>query len=148
MQIEDKLVKIRFLLNRSYILYRYIIYTETMTGTKKSESTNESASSSVMAQLAVDDFQISRLKSTLNEQVDGKQPAVNLEYHHYHKRKDLNLSTTATAAATTHQKTHHRAKSFTLLRTTSTSSQSNQSPAILDHHKINVLLLLLLVLTN
>ena len=115
-----------------------------MTGTK-SESTNESASSSVMAQLAVDDFQISRLKSTLNEQVDGKQPAVNLEYHHYHKRKDLNLSTTATATVTTHKKTHHRAKSFTLLRTTSTS-QSNQSPAILDHHKINVLLLLLLVL--
>lgn len=115
-----------------------------MTGTK-SESTNESASSSVMAQLAVDDFQISRLKSTLNEQVDGKQPAVNLEYHHYHKRKDLNLSTTATSTVTTHKKTHHRAKSFTLLRTTSTS-QSNQSPAILDHHKINVLLLLLLVL--
>lgn len=104
-----------------------------MTGTKSESTSKSSSSTSVVAQLAVDDIQLSRLKSALNEQVDDKQPAVTLGYHHYHRRKS---STTIPISFTSK---HHRAQS--LNTPTSDSQQNINSPAInQDHNKSHVIL--------
>lgn len=104
-----------------------------MTGTKSESTSKSSSSTSVVAQLAVDDIQLSRLKSALNEQVDDKQPAVTLGYHHYHRRKS---STTIPISFTSK---HHRAQS--LNTPTSDSQQNINSPATnQDHNKSHVIL--------